>query len=463
MIYSYLYLQLVLLNDNNTHQQINVISPNQLIYECKPPFMPIDNLTKCNANYKINTTYLPSSSVLIPYLESIETKNNAQNEFRSIQFPTYCDKMTFHLINLPEWGIASIFKHISKMIGRHWASNIGVLNSHSKWRYSDGKCHNNDYGWSCFLSPISNCSLNLNSNSIISWIENVDHHHNNESDFVLLGDTCSANKKYGKYNINNGICECIDGFIQRHGLCINKSLLNKEYIVSSYDVPGEITLDAHDCRVKSALQSNLELMYGSLYYSSQVLWFLFKNAPNRYILDQYVNSLNIINNKYIAVHIRHGDSCDDIIHQFKRKCFDFNAYIDKINEIRNMYDGYNKIYVSTDSNEIEKDIIKWNGNKSKEFMIITQSMNRNIYNMNGGYIDHNDDIKGSVFVEELMKDIWTMSYCDIFIGDFTSSVARVTYELMVYHKKYYPPYIVLTAPWCDNTQRFTYKGEEFIC
>ena len=86
---------------------------------------------------------------------------------------------------------------------------------------------------------------------------------------------------------------------------------------------------------------------------------------------------------------------------------------------------------------------QWNNsvNKTNYFEIISQTeINRDKYNT--GLHFENVALSGGDLVQELMKDIWAMSFCDMFIGDFTSSIARISYEIMTIRKKYYPPFLV---------------------
>jgi hypothetical protein len=39
---------------------------------------------------------------------------------------------------------------------------------------------------------------------------------------------------------------------------------------------------------------------------------------------------------------------------------------------------------------------------------------------------------------------------DLFIGGFSTNVARLTYELMVARKGCYPPFLSKDIPWCQN-------------
>ena len=137
---------------------------NGEVLECKAPYMPTTDLHTCEVNYKNDTSYYPSINVLKPYLTS-----NAQEYIHSIQFGENCDKIEFHLIAMPHFGVGSSIKHASKMFGAHWANGIGVIYGNNEWRYGDGLCHNKSIAWSCFLSPLTNCKLNPN---VVAWVYN---------------------------------------------------------------------------------------------------------------------------------------------------------------------------------------------------------------------------------------------------------------------------------------------------
>ena len=301
-----------------------------------------------------------------------------------------------------------------------------------------------------------------------------------DKQFVTLNETCSIKEGKGFYNISNGQCVCKEGYKRHEGLCIELTDENKNIRTSLYDVPGERTLNGHRCKVRSKTTTNIAQNHGQLWWSAQVLWFMFKNAPKRDILDNYAKSLGIhdelesrVRRSCIATHIRQGDSCGDIILGFKRRCFDFDKYINEIlnmKEIYSDYKDYKTVHIATDSNIISTKMKEWNNsiNKTKYFEIISQTeMNRDKYNSGLNFEDLFDSIAiglaGGSIVKELMKDIWAMSFCDIFVGDFTSSIARISYELMTIRKKYYPPFVVLSAPWCDNTRFFYFEGNNYMC
>lgn len=298
--------------------------------------------------------------------------------------------------------------------------------------------------------------------------------------FVPFNETCSIKEGLGYYNKSNGQCVCKQGYKRHEGVCIEITDENKDIEATLYDVAGERTLNGHSCRVRGGPKHDIEISHGELWWSAQILWFMFKDAPKRSVLDNYAKSLNIHDklNKSpkscIAVHIRQGDSCGDVILGFKRRCFSFEQYIDEILKMQILYNRkdkeYKTVYIATDSNKIEKRMKEWNksSNKTKYFEIISQTeMDRDKYNTGLNFEDLSDSIAiglaGGGVVQELMQDMWAMSFCDIFIGDFTSSIARISYEIMTIRKQYYPPFVVLSAPWCDNTQWFHFEGKSYVC
>jgi hypothetical protein len=78
-------------------------------------------------------------------------------------------------------------------------------------------------------------------------------------------------------------------------------------------------------------------------------------------------------------------------------------------------------------------------------------------------IDARQEMRTGSIAEELFKDMWAMQMCDMFIGQMTSNIDRIAYELMIARKGHYAPYVSLDAPWCDQTGNFKYKGNEYIC
>jgi hypothetical protein len=49
---------------------------------------------------------------------------------------------------------------------------------------------------------------------------------------------------------------------------------------------------------------------------------------------------------------------------------------------------------------------------------------------------------------------------DIFIGGFSTNVARVAYEVMVAQKGCFPPFVSVDIPWCHNNGMS--MGKDFL-
>jgi len=60
----------------------------------------------------------------------------------------------------------------------------------------------------------------------------------------------------------------------------------------------------------------------------------------------------------------------------------------------------------------------------------------------------------------MLLDLGLMVAADIFVGGFSTNVARVAYELMVSRKGCYPPFISLDVPWCHNNGRA--MGDKYL-
>lgn len=53
-------------------------------------------------------------------------------------------------------------------------------------------------------------------------------------------------------------------------------------------------------------------------------------------------------------------------------------------------------------------------------------------------------------VKTMLLDLVLMSEGDVFIGGFSTNVARAAYEIMVARKGCYPPFVSIDIPWCHN-------------
>ena len=53
-------------------------------------------------------------------------------------------------------------------------------------------------------------------------------------------------------------------------------------------------------------------------------------------------------------------------------------------------------------------------------------------------------------MKTMLLDLVLMSEGDVFIGGFSTNVARAAYEIMVARKGCYPPFVSVDIPWCHN-------------
>eukprot|EP01083_Nonionella_stella_P161660 529786_1 len=431
--------------------------------DCNASFMPTQLLIQnkqfiliCNETYHTSTSYFPNKKLLIPYFDPLIEKE-IQELFQHVQFNSQSPS---HLIKLPKWGIASTLKHASRMIGKHYANNISVIYGNLKWKFTDTTC---SPGWSCFLSSLDNGHLHDGNFRIWSDYE----------ERLLRSDeapTCGLN---GTYNISNGRCDCLPGYVLISSIC---RLYPDEFIAhnidldrqsNSYDEPGEHTLNAHNCIVRGKPPTYYEEYYGPLYYSSQILWFLFKTAPNKYVLDNYARQIHVDKHQSVAIHIRRGDACDRIVNEVFRQCYQL---VDYLNVARRMYDKYKTfdgqifmIYIATDDASVIKEIEGVRDDYKYFEFKYHKAINRSVFDAQYGYWDDNPLLQDSLMVQELLMDIWTMKECDFFVGDFTSTIARLTYELMLHEKKYYPPYHSMYMQWCQTANPFIFQNQTVWC
>ena len=145
--------------------------------------------------------------------------------------------------------------------------------------------------------------------------------------------------------------------------------------------------------------------------------------------------------RIVAVHVRQGDACQDSLLRFK-KCFPLSVYMNKVMLLEQKYGKYDAIFLATDSQQIINSSKRYEQPELGGFKFISQDFDRSVYDdEHHRVVDERIDLNKPEFVEQIATDIWAMAHCDAFIGSFSSSVAWVSYEVMLARKGFYPPFI----------------------
>eukprot|EP00924_Labyrinthula_sp_SR-Ha-C_P002185 snap_masked-scaffold_19-processed-gene-3.20-mRNA-1 protein AED:0.07 eAED:0.11 QI:0/0/0/1/1/1/2/0/579 len=383
--------------------------------------------------------------------------------------------------NQPKWNLVSFLHHgfayntwvFAWNAGNHWTTGVPVITSNNKYRFSQRECGNH---WSCFFSPLSSCSFDSiqNKKSILVYLSAAGDE--------LATDVNNLCQPYGEYNYSTGRCECFDqsmpsreerfagcapyqnfDFKQHRKYLHKKSWETKSEEVKSGDDnyfsqlgPGEANPrlsrnELHQSSFAMEEENNKLFMaqekFGFLFVHSQFLWYMFKNSQKKELLDQKLKEVGFSfgDEKIVALHVRHGDSCHDRFLVWK-KCFPLSFYIASIKKMEKKYGKYDKIYISTDDPQVIEDTKNYS-----DYNFIYQKIDRKIYEDNDNKaVDERYDFNTPEMVEQIVSDIWAMSHCDAFVGSWTSSVAWVSYELMIARKGFYPPFISVYMSMFDK-------------
>ena len=284
-------------------------------------------------------------------------------------------------------------------------------------------------------------------------------------DWPTLDRACGS---HGNYSRETGRCRCAPGYVQSQvedhpgmkELCAPRAARAMEDTTSAlyqaYAAPGEITTDAHNCPTRGA-QHALERKWGKLWYDAQVLHFLFSRAPKSGHNLAFARSLGL-KRGCIAMHVRHGDSCGAVVHHLKRKCQPLSAYVEAARTLFKRY-GKRQVFVASDDPKViaatklpEHGDIDWR----------YQDMDRAKYDSHE-LIDFRKDMRSGFVADELFRDMYAMSRCDMIVGQFKSNIDRIVLEMIMARRGHYVPFISLDAPWCSQGDQFTYEGKSYTC
>ena len=147
----------------------------------------------------------------------------------------------------------------------------------------------------------------------------------------------------------------------------------------------------------------------------------------------------------VAVHVRHGDSCDDQA-QPRKRCFSLQQHMTAARALLRRYGGRKHVYVATDDAGVLKDLERGarEGGAYADLAPRWQAY-RHIKHYGRGVrgatqsVDDNEAIATPAAAQEMYLDLWAMSQCDLFVGTLSSSVAWTTLALMTARHARYPP------------------------
>eukprot|EP01104_Vermistella_antarctica_P020325 TRINITY_DN8663_c0_g1_i1.p1 TRINITY_DN8663_c0_g1~~TRINITY_DN8663_c0_g1_i1.p1 ORF type:complete len:519 (-),score=53.48 TRINITY_DN8663_c0_g1_i1:67-1623(-) len=381
---------------------------------------------RCESNLFSETEYLPSSpeTATNPRFDDTESKAFQEELFR-LQNPSSCKGE--HVLGLSEkfsWGFGSgissylvtAFLH-ARMYGQVFTANP----KHAQFNYARGDAKNcPEQSYNCFFKEFSTCD------------------HTDDSEFASI-DFVNQNQH------------------------------------NSFDPWGMPEKYAHR---------------GYFWYRLQILNYIYRpNAFSQRGIDDRIASIAsksgvtldwLQENKWIGVHIRHGDHCF-MTERKKTRCFTVEEYMVRIDEVAEKY-GIKAIYLSTDDGHL----IEMCKSKYPQYKWLYRYADRSFYDPNGGKnaakvgkneeyrldnltrddfanggvdgIFSNDIVSGVWEGLNVMADVEMMARSYALVGTFSSSMSRLFFFRMISRSGYVPPFISMDQACC-----WTFKSTYCMC
>lgn len=414
---------------------------------CPSPSIPY-NATTCVTDVMDYEYWLPPPDVYNYYTVAHEDWSQDQNDvwerIKKLQEPATCNNQEWHLIKFTSHGFAYNLWNFVFLAARYWDNHSPVLVGNSKYRLTDTKCGR---GYLCTLSPLTRCR-----------IENIDPalvKVTGDNRGVLdLGTMCSPG---GKYDVELGGCKCAKGYYPWAQGCSqspddDRDRWQEQYnddpikFMSSrtyYDTtPGEFNWRSNPQSPADDVPEDSWAEKRSLtWWHAQHLWYLYKDSPEAKELHEWLETKHM-SPTCVAVHVRHNDACSDVSNTWKR-CFKFEDYSTQLDIMDGLYGPFEHVYLATDDHAVIEDAqqSRWSSR------LIRQEYDRAQYR---GNVDNEEKFEGDPATRTIKRDIFAMSKCKAFIGTMSSSVAWVTYELMMARHGHYVPFISLHGAFNDE-------------
>lgn len=450
----------------------------------------VDEVVLCSTNWVAATEYLPEPDFYARYSSAEDQQWAADRDtmferIEALQFPTNCDRHDqWHMMKWTVHGYGFNLMTFINRVGSHWEMQTPMVASNARYRYSTGDPACGGPGYLCWLSPLTNCSVErLKPSKVLvraGWQMSVDQ-------------LC----KPGVYSVQRGVCICPDGMVpwgrlhNKRGYdgcappsaiiedeCDRESSraqkdMCKQRVQSEMarriqpddepdprdlarfneqageSVPGEMSFREATSdfeRLPKPHKDSGFKAWGFFWWVSQLYLYFHRKAPKRPYLEAWFESLGMAPGKTcLAVHVRRGDSCTDKENMWKY-CLPWSDYRRHIRVMEARYGPYDHVYLATDDEQVLAEA------KRDVPHLIFQDVDRRHFDISTeqGGVDALARFNRPHMVESVAKDIWGMSSCDAFVGTLTSSVGYSALALMVGRKGHYVPYISLMRAFGDS-------------
>ncbi|EKX31626.1 hypothetical protein GUITHDRAFT_166851 [Guillardia theta CCMP2712] len=171
------------------------------------------------------------------------------------------------------------------------------------------------------------------------------------------------------------------------------------------------------------------------WWRMQTVSFLLRPSPALEAQLRLVKAALRLPPSYIAMHIRHGDSCmHATISSFRPKCVPFDVYLERAIEMSNLY---NVKHASRrpDGSRAEKKQLDFDRSvlEGDWFLEFRSQL---------GLADAFE------ITQSALIDLFLLSQGNFFVGSFASHFSRLAFELMVARLGFFPPFASVDYPWC---------------
>lgn len=192
------------------------------------------------------------------------------------------------------------------------------------------------------------------------------------------------------------------------------------------------------------------------WWHAQHLWYLVHDAPDRSALDAWRAGIPL-SPTCLAVHVRHGDTCNDVVNNHK-VCRPWSEYERRVDEMIKQYGIFDDIYLATDDPDVLDEARRGKYASRLRFQRDFRG------ELHGGDVDGDPRFEEEEHITSVKRDIWALASCQAFVGTMSSSVAWIAYELMVAQRGHYVPFISLDFAFNDEvlTGRFRIDDDAII-
>jgi len=181
------------------------------------------------------------------------------------------------------------------------------------------------------------------------------------------------------------------------------------------------------------------------WWRMQTVSFLLRPSPALEAQLRLVKAALRLPPSYIAMHIRHGDSCmHATISSFRPKCVPFDVYLERAIEMSNLY-NVKHVYLATDDPQVAAA-----ASREQRLEFFQLDFDRSV--LEGDWFLEFRSQLGLADAFEITQsaliDLFLLSQGNFFVGSFASHFSRLAFELMVARLGFFPPFASVDYPWC---------------